>query len=231
MITDNDVERAKSHLTEFWGTLRANLPAKVANEIEAFGFIAGGAIRSALLNEPIKDYDIFFDNSHSPDDAARYLDQAIEANVQGATHIPFKRHFQTANAHSFIFEFAGQKHQIQFVKKFYGNPMDVVNKFDFTHSMAYYQPNGIIYVDDKMKTALDTKSLVFNVDCYSPTHSTGRAAKFLKRGWTIDKASLQLMAYAVGKEAYTVSNEDNTFATEYPTVERFKAVMSSKGTY
>lgn len=227
-------------LKEWWTLVQTYLPHGTRNEIETFGFIAGGALRSALMREPIKDYDIFFDNAHSADDAARYLDAVIEAKALVNDPYPFKRAFQTENAHSFYFRWEGVNYQIQFVKRYYDAPLACVKKFDFTHSMGYYSfGDDTLVVTPEMRDALRDKTLVFNPDCYSPTHSSGRAAKFIKQGWTIDKESLQMMAWAVGKEATGLSTEEEAAqdgeAPEplvfYPSRTQFKQRMSSRGGY
>lgn len=101
-------------------TLYKSLPASNC-------WIAGGALRSALLDEPIKDIDIF------TDDFARTKREFIESGK-----------FNNRQENDDVINFYKEDTIYQLVKRYqYANEKDTIDDFDFTCVAAAIGPNGI----------------------------------------------------------------------------------------
>jgi len=75
---------------------------------------------------------------------------------------------------------------IQFIINYSGVPKRLVKRFDFTNSMAYYDPIAD-YIDFPYQTkdAITNKRLEFNDNPFSPLDTLARIDKFTKMGYHI----------------------------------------------
>lgn len=87
--------------------------------------------------------------------------------------------------------------KIQLILRFYGEPEDIHENYDFIHCTNYYDvDSGQLYTNTEALEALMSKTLVYRGSRY-PVASLFRIRKFIKRGWTINagqivKISLQI---------------------------------------
>ena len=181
-------------------------------------YIAGGCIRSLLLDEKINDYDFFFRSK----EAATRFKELIKLGEEGklkATPLAevletgdkyHKKHMfhriTTDNAITFKLyskNLKDEKSTVQFVTKFSGAPYDLIDKFDFTHSMAFYDPlekenelqYSSLFLGDNRN-----KILRFNKRALTPIHSLSRIDKFTKKGYHIKWGDLKVLIQQVNAQ-------------------------------
>lgn len=131
-------------------------------------FIAGGCIRSLTELEEIKDIDIFFRKNVEADKVKAYFKEYLPDS------------FITENAVSITLE--GMKYQ--FVLTQQGEPLEIVNEFDFTMNMNYFDfHNKQTYIHDL--TSIVTKRLKINLKCRNKLSTLARIHKFVERGYKI----------------------------------------------
>lgn len=126
-------------------------------------FIAGGCLRSLILGESVKDIDIFVKDSDTVNSMKNSLiyprsDNAINFHVNSI------------------------KTQIIITET--GSPLDVVNRFDFTMNMNFYDlVTGSIYVYSTGDIL--SKTLRVNKNCRNKLGTLARIVKFTERGYKI----------------------------------------------
>lgn len=147
------------------------------NLIKAYGFIAGGACRASLNNEEIKDFDIFCFSKESYEPL-----KAILADMYGD-----KREnelvYQVANIQLI------KPRESAFVKT-YGQPIEVISKFDFTVARSYTLDGKTFqWIDEEFEQDLISKNLrIKNIVC--PISTLKRVIKYCKRGYFIKTRSI-----------------------------------------
>lgn len=163
----------------------------LTKEEESKLFVAGGSIRSLILGEDVKDYDIFLtDNT---------LVEKFRNTSMG---------FVSDNAISFYVD----RTQVQIITTTTGQPMDIVNQFDFVMNQNYYYPyaffnQDVLYIKDE-ETIL-TKSLKVNMNCRNKLGTLARINKFAERGYKVpSKTDLLGLGIALTKlpEVKTLTN-------------------------
>jgi hypothetical protein len=156
---------------EFLELLPEGLRGKARSEI----FVAGGAIVNYVLNSPIADYDYFI----KTDEGAAILREAL---VVGG--FPLKA--QTENALTIVLP---SGHVVQLVTRFTGEPARVFKDFDFEHTKCFYDfaTTELVYNGDVIRN----RKLIYTGEKDRYTLNTlKRMAKFVRRGWNIDNASI-----------------------------------------
>ncbi len=151
----------KSHLAEVF----INIEKMTGPMPDAF--IAGGCIASLVLDEEVKDYDVWFSD---PEDYKK-ASEAIKAKY------PFE---ESKYALTFTLP-DGDK--VQLVQSRMGVPEVLVPKFDYKHTHSYYTKAGVLKYDEAF---IKTKELVFvrgNFD--HPVNTMQRMLKFQKRGYNV----------------------------------------------
>lgn len=141
-------------------------------------YIAGGAIRDLLVGDTPHDYDIFFRNHRA---AKRFQEHYIDYfKSEDMTLCCITENAITIQIKSL------DNIKLQFIvkEKYCKDPTVTVNRFDFTHSMAYFQFNHL-ETSAKMLDAVRQHQLVYNSSCHTPVNSIFRMFKFLGRGWKI----------------------------------------------
>lgn len=142
-------------------------------------YIAGGAIASLLLNEPVNDFDVYF----TDDNTCKYFNNLVNNSVEGLVKDINENYFGTLIKGKVITSNAiTLKNNFQLITKLSGEPKHVTSTFDFEHCRAYYVP-----AEDKLfispltyNCIMNRKLMVHNKD----TYSTNRLNKFRDRGWT-----------------------------------------------
>lgn len=169
----------------------------MADIIKEHCFVAGGALRSLIEDEKVRDLDIYF---KSPEGLELFLAKYREVEKDYA--ISFIS--DTANALTLQAFRNGKKPVVQFIKLTTGYPLDVVSRFDFTNSMGYYDiATGVCNIE-KMYDAVQKKELVYNPSCLSKAMAMKRVIKFVKQGYTISNKEL----LAVMEAGATASREE-----------------------
>lgn len=86
--------------------------------------------------------------------------------------------------------------KIQVVLRFYGEPDDIHEYYDFAHVTNYWTYDTRLIVREEALTSLLSRSLVYGGSKY-PVCSLFRIRKFLERGWTINAGQILKMAMQV----------------------------------
>lgn len=166
-------------------------------------FIAGGCIRSVLEGETPKDIDIFFKSNVDLE------------KVRNMFKLDLPHTFITDNAISLTIE--GIKYQ--FITTCKGTPLDVINEFDFTMNMNYFDfEKNQLYIQDKM--AIFDKQLKVNLNCRNKLGTLSRIAKFVNRGYKIPsqmnllELGVQLTKENEIKDFETMQSESRLFINE-----------------
>lgn len=95
---------------------------------------------------------------------------------------------------------------IQLVTRFFGEPIEVHEYYDFEHCRCYYSPfDGTLVLPASSLESMLTKELVYTGSKY-PLASIIRTRKFMERGWTISAGEYVKMALQL--------NEFNLLDTE-----------------
>lgn len=152
---------------------------------ESEGYLAGGCVRGVFSGEPIKDFDIFFrDRDH--------FDACLERLKDGGDSPTFTT-TDTAWTH---------KHEdgyfYQLICAEFGEPSDVIRKFDFTCCMGAFDPVFKAFtLDDLFLKHCAQRRLVFNANAAFPICSLWRAVKFIRRDWKLSGIEAIKLALAV----------------------------------
>ncbi len=179
------------------------LKVKQANEelsywlpkIAEYGFIAGGAIRSWYLIEPIRDLDIFIKANDMIDGELRFntLSNLISnSEYQEQFDNPLVRRFvsRTDNVtgdplSSVVIDLIKPRHD-RWMKTF-GTVEEVISAFDFTVCRAAMIDSMTILADEDFEEDVESRTLrIKNIVC--PISTVKRVAKYGKYGYSI-KAS------------------------------------------
>lgn len=134
-------------------------------------FVAGGAIRSMILYENVKDFDIFLTSD--------FLIDQIRMINQGVKYI-------SKNAVTLTLD--GQT--VQIITNETNTPLKVISEFDFTMNQNYYFPltQELFITSEK---DIIQRQLVVNRTCRNKLGTMARIAKFVNRGYKCpDKLNL-----------------------------------------
>lgn len=154
------------------------------NEIK--WYVAGGALRSVFAGEHINDLDIYFE---SQIDFDKFKEKYFK---------DLKPVFNTDNAISYD----KNKRKIQLIKKFYGSPKEIIDRFDFSICKCAYVPFPYLSVSmfvfgDNFLEHLSLRILCYNVKGDHPINSLYRVVKFLKKGYKIPAVEIVKLALRI----------------------------------
>lgn len=159
-----------------FGKLKALYDAMPAKEI---AWIAGGALRSYLVGERVKDLDIF---SNDPDavQAAFIADETFKAGFKN----------------DLIANFYKEGICYQVIKKYkFATPKETIDNFDFTIICAAIGVDGIV-VDDRFYIDNAQRRLVVK-SLPKPLSTVKRGMKYSMRGYTMCPVGLAKILKAV----------------------------------
>lgn len=109
-----------------------------------------------------------------------------------ADHPPYSAAFLSSNAISL-------NGKVQLVLRFYGEPDEIHESYDFVHCMNYYESGtGALTLRPEALEALLSKTLVYKGSQY-PLCSVIRSRKFIERGWRINAGQYLKMAMQISK--------------------------------
>ena len=141
--------------------LSAGIPEAILNRC----FITGGAIRSLILGEEVKDVDIFCED-----------EETLNAFINSFLIIGIN------SENAITFTLKGTQFQIIKVKT--GSPMEVIGEFDFIMNMNYYHfLTNETYIESLY--VIKDKRLEINPKCRNKLGTLARLEKFLNRGYKI----------------------------------------------
>jgi hypothetical protein len=88
---------------------------------------------------------------------------------------------------------------IQVIVRFYGEPLEIHDTFDFTHTKAYWtRKDNKIVIPNEVYEAVINKTLSYTGSKY-PVCSLFRLRKFLSRGWTINAGQILKIAMQISE--------------------------------
>jgi len=169
-------------------------------------FIAGGAVRSLLEGTNINDYDIYFKSKQKAKEFEDLYYKGISNNLHHNELSKIINKNMTiikpfTNMNKLVMKFPKKythnallngKEKIQFVIKISGTPKEIIDKFDFTNSMGYYDfSNDNLFISNKMQESITKKELIFNEKCLNPLMSLNRFTKFMNRGYNCNTSELK----------------------------------------
>lgn len=156
-------------------------------------YFAGGCIASAVLDEKIKDYDLWFEEP-------AYFEEVVEA-------LAFELKYPilaTRSKYAITLNLPTGT-TVQFVESRMGVPEQVVGSFDFKHTQSYYVPGKELVYDPEF---ILSKKLVFNKTNFShPVNTMQRVLKFARRGYDIPFETIQDLMIATNElESHSIIN-------------------------
>lgn len=158
-------------------------------------YIAGGAIRSALLGEKINDVDVFLFN----DESLEYLSSAL-VNEDGSPRIKIANGWsfhKTIN--SFTFEHDKNLYpKVQIIHKHTMMPSLMVREFDLRCNMNYYIPSCDYLHVEALDEILE-KRLHVNINNCAVVNTFYRFHKFAAKGWKYDGKELASLVILLSK--------------------------------
>ena len=147
---------------------------EIKNLIKDTSFITGGCIPSMLMDEYVNDYDIYFRAQNYVEPVKKYYEKqplAKEIFTERGKKV-FLPKLITENAINLT-------DKIQIIVKFFGNPEEVIQHFDWQHIKSYFSlKDGLVLTNDVYKLIVE-KELVYTGSNY-PLSSLLRLRKFLK---------------------------------------------------
>lgn len=165
--------------------------------------VTGGCIASMLLREKVNDYDVYFRTKELSERVFKYYKGKTDLHETDKPYVPdeididclededdtkkYEPVFFTKNAITLT-------GKMQIVMRFYGDPDEIHDNFDFVHCMNYWDSkNGKTILRREALEALLTRELMY-VGSLFPLCSIIRTRKFIQRGWTINAGQYVKMA-------------------------------------
>lgn len=151
-------------------------------------YFAGGSIRSMMLDEDVKDYDIFLRSDKLVDKIRNSEGLAFVSNNAVCVYM--------------------NGMQIQIITNFTSEPIDMINEFDFTMNKNFYYPHKdeFVVIDEP---AIMSKRLVINKTCRNKLGTLARTTKFVNRGYQIpSKTDMIMLGVDISKMSSVTSIED-----------------------
>lgn len=176
-IICNKVEERLSYLYN-------KLPIGLAIHLEENGFVGGGCIYSMFQDGSYKDIDIFFKH--------KYVVELVEHFIRKECTLKIVRGVETGvwqRLRVVITDNAISIGEFQLIKKDFGEPEDVVSRFDFKHNMFWIEDGRVKSLSNF--SYLTSKELELND--LRPRQLAGvlvRVAKYTKRGMTISNSEM-----------------------------------------
>lgn len=101
------------------------------------GFIAGGSFKNILLDQDIKDVDIYFANQQDWAEADEYFNKSEN----------YKFSYENDKVRAYKNKYS--KIRVELIRVMYGSPAEVINLFDFTVTKFAYYKNIITKYNDE----------------------------------------------------------------------------------
>jgi len=207
--------------------------------------VTGGSICSMLMGDPVNDFDLYFRDIDTTYKIAKYYADVFSKNDPASRGIDVRRETRTnirgeeeervinyitsAGIASelvptdkeyrpvFISKNAiTLSNKVQLVTRFYGEPDEIHNNYDFVHATCYWDhENQKLHIPAEAMEAMLSRTLIYRGSLY-PIASIFRVKKFLERGWRISAgeqlkimwqiSELDLNVFEIMEEQLTVFN-------------------------
>lgn len=161
-------------------------------------------IKSAGIASATQSDDYAYFEARPDHEAGQYIGEAFDPlsavkdivdSVKGELTVdqpPYSAAFLSSNAISL-------NGKVQLVLRFYGEPDEIHESYDFVHCMNYYESgSGALTLRPEALEALLSKTLVYKGSQY-PLCSVIRSRKFIERGWRINAGQYLKMAMQISK--------------------------------
>jgi len=185
-----------------------SLPPTLAAVAKRNVIVSGGCIASMLINEPVKDYDLYFKDIYTVYELAKYyvgdkgvaikdgrvmLDASVVA-MGNALPASSLLHSPVYYSHNAITLTGG----IQLIFRFCGDVKEVLKTFDFAHTKSYFTFEEGLRLNQKGIESLLSRELMY-VGSGFPVCALFRAHKFMKRKWKLLPAELMKIVYDIAQ--------------------------------
>lgn len=177
--------------------------------------ITGGSIVSLLMGEEVNDFDIYFRNHQTCLAVANYYAAFFEGSVEirdvgglisirttqevtyrgdeeasDETPIAVKSEDEKFNAIYLSSNAITLSDKIQLVLRFYGEPEQIHENYDFIHCTCYWKSwDSQLVTPERALTSMMTQELIYAGSKY-PLCSLIRIRKFIARKWTINAGQM-----------------------------------------
>ncbi|MGG4380209.1 hypothetical protein ABEW22_19295 [Bacillus velezensis] len=205
--------KLKAKLESFTSSIKDN---RIKEFLKKHGYISGGSIASLIKGECPKDYDIFIDSKEALKEIIDYYGSLhnshvsnkndklclLESENDGKLRLGLTREFVKSfedNDEMLPIVFSQRAitfpSQIQLIINNGESPLETINKFDFIHTMSFYNPSeDKFFIKEESLKAIKQNRLIYNLQGTNPIGSAKRLLRFVKRGWEIDnKEHMKLM--------------------------------------
>lgn len=153
-----------------------------------FCWVAGGSVRDFFMGVKLDtDYDIFFPNDNEFTKAREYL-------INSGGEIKWE------SDNGCKFKYNGKIFDL--VKKFFNNPQDTIDAFDFTVSM-FAVDRITVYHGESSFIDLSKRQLMINKITY-PASTLSRAFRYYKKGFTMCLGEMRKMIESIQDMPKTV---------------------------
>jgi hypothetical protein len=159
-------------------------------------YIAGGAISSLFRGEEVKDYDVYFRNEAAKRWVVNQLIILFKEETSLYTY-DYSHNPYISSGDFVITENAIllKSKKIQFITRYIGEPVDMVENFDFIHAKNFFHRDELTVNVNALESIL-TNQLIYTGSEY-PVTSLYRMKRFLKRGWNISAGEITKIALQV----------------------------------
>jgi len=192
-------------------------------EVEENVIVTGGAIVSMLLDEEVKDYDIYFVDKEVAEKLAKYyakkcnsFDVGFPEGFGGEDGIreervylnpkadvgtqKIKKDWPEGSKYNPVFVSNNAltlQNDIQLVFRFTGKPEDIHKNYDFVHCTSYWHQGELILPQEALESIL-TKELRYVGSKY-PICSMIRIRKYVERGFSINAGECFKIAWQINE--------------------------------
>lgn len=190
------------------------IPKKYQEEFKKNAYFAGGCLSVEFgAYDTVNDYDIFIKDIDLNKEFIDFLvDKYNKLNCERlskpltpSSYNNLYNFTVTSNAITFIPCDSQYNSTYQIILKDSGNPIDVLSRFDFVHSMlAYDYQDKFVYSDYNIISTCQTKLIKYNSSCNTPISSLQRALKFSEKGMHM---SMEQNGYII-KSLFKMIKED-----------------------
>lgn len=185
----NKIKEAEASLAATQREFLKLFPKDRWHYIKNHTYFAGGCIYSLYNSKAVSDYDVFCDSKHCVELLSSLIGK--QENLNGYT-----KSFETSNAISLTGDC-----EFQIIKKWYGEPSEVVAEFDFYHNhFAFIKGKIISFYNWRY---IDVKKLCFNFKRGRDiVNVLLRIPKFIKKGfWIYEQDHLKIIEMALNNSA------------------------------
>lgn len=152
--------------------------------------------KGVISEDSVEDYQ-YFEQITDPQnvDVDNFVDaitQAIEQEKPSKDRPPYRPVFCSTNAITL-------SDRIQIILRFYGQPDEIHNNFDFVHTKNYWvSETNYLHLKTKSLEAVINKQLVYEGSLY-PLASMFRIRKFMSKGWYINAGDMLKIAFQISE--------------------------------